>query len=151
MTMTSITIEHLAVALASVAGVLLLVQIGFAWRLLHLARVVSRYEEKIAHLSDGLSLLTETSEAGFRAMAIEIERLASRGSPRRQARTSTARLAASARRGRTAQEIAAAEQISEGEVRLRLHLAEPARPDRVHDRAPRSRDKTEEADGALRE
>jgi hypothetical protein len=150
MTITDLSVEQVALALAGGAGVLLLVQIGLAWRLLHLARIVSRSEERIGSLSGALSLLTETSEAGFRAMAMEIERLGSGGSTRRRTRVSMARMAASARTGRSIPEIAAAEQVSEGEVRLRLHLAEQARADRVHDRARRS-PKGEPPDGALRD
>jgi len=53
------------------------------------------------------------------------------------------RLRAAARRGRTVTEIAAAEQVSEGEVRLRLSLADAGA-------AGRSRKTTESGRASLR-
>lgn len=41
----------------------------------------------------------------------------------RRTKTVTTRVAQAARRGRSVQEIAAAEQVSEGEIRLRMHVA----------------------------
>jgi hypothetical protein len=120
-------------------------------RLLQLARLVARVEGRLGHLADAFALLTETSETGFRAVANEIERLSDAGIRRRPARTSHARVVTSARRGRSVQQIAVAEQVSEGEVRLRLHLAEQARTDRVHDKAPAARPRQEQADGQVRE
>jgi hypothetical protein len=38
----------------------------------------------------------------------------------------SARMSAAAKRGRSVEEIASTEQVSEGEVRLRLHLAKQA-------------------------
>jgi hypothetical protein len=63
--------------------------------------------------------------------------------PAARARTPLARLKAAVKKGTSIAEIAAAEQMSEGEVRLRLHLAEHARP------AARART-TEGAGDALR-
>lgn len=106
------------------------VEAALLWRLLRVGRDLRAYDERSGHLSDAVSLLTETTEASFRAVALEVERLASTG-PGRATRTSTRRVAAAARRGRSVQEIAATEKVSEGEVRLRLHLAENAPVDRV--------------------
>lgn len=107
-----------------------LVQAALLWRLLRLGRDLRTYDERSGHLSDAVSLLTETTEASFRAVALEVERLASTG-PARATRTSTRRVAAAARRGRSVQEIAATERVSEGEVRLRLHLADDGPGDQV--------------------
>ena len=128
------------------ACALLIVQIGLLWRNLSVAKSLRHTEQRVAQLSDALALLTETSEAGFRAMATEIERLAEAGPRRREPRVNIARMAAAVRRGRTIAEIAAAEGLSEGEVALRLHLVEQrqARPD---SRTRRSRGT---GDGALR-
>jgi hypothetical protein len=90
---------------------------------------------RVAHYGDALSLLTETTESGFRAVAGEVERLGHPRARRPEARTTTARVATAVRRGRSVQEIAADEQVSEGEVRLRLHLAEPAAPAAASDTA----------------
>jgi len=106
------------------ACLLLIVQIGLLWRNLNVTRALQRAEARIGHLSDALALLTETSESGFRTMASEIERLAASAGRMREPRVSVPRLAAAARRGHSAAEIAAAEGLSEGEVSLRLHLAE---------------------------
>ena len=102
-----------------------------AWLLLRLSRMVAasaRVEEKVGHLADALSILTETSEAGFKAVAEELTRRAASApaSPVSRARTPIARIRAAARKGTSIAEIAAAEQMSEGEVRLRLHLSEHA-------------------------
>ena len=102
------------------------VQAWLLWRLSRMVAASARLEEKVGRLGDALSILTETSEAGFKAMADELTRravLAGPG-PRPRARTPLARLKAAARKGMSIADIAAAEQMSEGEVRLRLHLAE---------------------------
>ena len=129
------------------ACLLLIVQIGLLWRNLSMTRTLERAEARIGHLSDALALLTETSETGFRTMASEIERIAESGGRKREPRVNVARLAAAARRGRTVAEIAAAEGVSEGEVMLRLHLAEERRraQERNKPRVPRGT-----GDGAVR-
>lgn len=109
-------------------GVILLV----ATRLVRALRHTVELESRIARLQEGLNLLTDTTETGFRQVAAEIERLSSLGAPSvavapqpaSVARPTAARLRAATRRGRTVKEIAAAEQVSEGEVRLRLSLAD---------------------------
>ena len=115
-------------------------QAWLLWRLSRMVAATARLEEKVGHLGDALSILTETSEAGFKAIADELS------PPRRGAgavgarsKTPIARLRAAARKGTSIADIAAAEQMSEGEVRLRLHLAE---------RAPASRARTKAAEGA---
>lgn len=108
------------------AGAILLV----ATRLVRALRHTVELESRIARLQEGLNLLTDTTETGFRQVATEVERLSAAS---RQAaavpapvttRPTAARLRAASRRGRTVKEIAAAEQVSEGEVRLRLSLAD---------------------------
>jgi hypothetical protein len=81
---------------------------------------------RVTHLGEAMGLLTETTETGFRALAAEVERLG-RGPDSSRDPAASARMTNAARRGRSAQEIAADERVSEGEVRLRLHLAEQAR------------------------
>jgi hypothetical protein len=78
----------------------------------------------MAHLLAGVSLLTDTTEGALRDVAAEITRLAAvKDAKRPGARAATQRrVAGAARRGRTVQDIAASEQVSEGEVRLRLQL-----------------------------
>jgi hypothetical protein len=127
-----------------VMAVLSLVQAALTWRLVRLGRDLRAYDERSAHLSDALSLLTETTEASFRAVALEVERLAATGASRAANRASTRRVAAAARRGRSIQEIAAAEKVSEGEVRLRLHLAEDVPVERVPHAPARRNELTDE-------
>jgi hypothetical protein len=133
--------------LVIVVGVALILLSGVqAWLLFRLSRMVAasaRLEEKVGHLGDALSILTETSEAGFKAIADELTRRAVPTAPAARPKTPIARLKAAARRGTSIAEIAAAEHMSEGEVRLRLHLAE-------HAPAARSRAKATEGRDALR-
>jgi hypothetical protein len=130
-----------------VAGsILLLAQIVMLWRFSHVMGTIRRYEERLGHLGDTMTLLTETTESGFRAMALEIERLATADAQRHVVRPSSTRIASAARRGRSIQQIAADEQVSEGEVRLRLHLndqgrtAKAAAPKAAKPRAKRERE-----------
>lgn len=114
-------------------GFALIVQGWILWRLLGAVGVVQRLDDKLSHFGDALTLLTETTEGGFRAVASELDRAAlSTGSSHLMAkkpavpRPTSARITAAAKRGRSVEEIAATEQVSEGEVRLRLHLAKQA-------------------------
>ena len=121
-----------------VGAVLTVVVIGqsyLLWRLTRSLGGVQKLDEKLGHFGDALSLLTETTESGFKAVAAELDRASARPNdgPAKAAikkampGTSTAaRISAAARRGRTVPEIAAAEELSEGEVRLRLHMSKQA-------------------------
>lgn len=98
-------------------------------------RRLVRLDERMAHLTASISLLTDTAEGGLRDVAQEIERLASMGAkpakPKARAATQR-RVSNAARRGRSVQDIAAKEQMSEGEVRLRLQLANAAAREKAH-------------------
>jgi len=107
---------------------------SFRVQVLQQRRLV-RLDERLAHLTAGISLLTDTAEGGLRDVALEIERLASMGAkaPRPKARAATQRrVSTAARRGRSVQDIAVKEQMSEGEVRLRLQLASAAGREKAH-------------------
>ena len=83
-------------------------------------------ENRITQLTAGVALLTDTAEVGLRDVATEIGRLAAPtvtapARPRPRAVTQR-RIAGAAKRGRSVQEIAALEDVSEGEVRLRLNI-----------------------------
>jgi DNA-binding NarL/FixJ family response regulator len=98
-------------------------------------RRLARLDERMAHLSAGISLLTDTAEGGLRDIALEIERLAAAGAKasRPKARAATQRRVSTAsRRGRSVQDIAAKEKMSEGEVRLHLKLADAAGREKAH-------------------
>jgi hypothetical protein len=91
-------------------------------------RRIGKLGDRIAHLAAGISLLTDTVEGGLRDVAQELERQgAVKVSPRPKARAATQRrVTTAARRGRSVRDIAAIEKMSEGEVRLRLQLANAA-------------------------
>lgn len=135
-----------AAAVLGIQGLLL-------WRFLRVTKDVRRCDDRLAHFGDALALLTETAESGFQAVAAEVSRLSTRSTGTAQ-RTTTRRVATAARRGRSVPEIAAAEQVSEGEVRLRLHLSDQPGTQEPKSRAgrkPHSADMPRGADhGALR-
>lgn len=88
-------------------------------------RAVERLNGRMTNLVAGISLLTDTTETGLRDVANEIGRAAAMEAPKPRQRAATQRrITTAARRGRSVQEIAAAEQLSEGEVNLRLQLAQ---------------------------
>jgi DNA-binding NarL/FixJ family response regulator len=82
---------------------------------------------RVDRMGEAMTLLSETAEAGFAAVAQEIEKL-----QRAPARTSGSRTTVSRRvvraasRGESVTQIARREALSEGEVRLHLALAESA-------------------------
>lgn len=117
----------------------LLILGAMVWMHVQHQAAIERIDDRMAHLVAGVSLLTDTTEGALRDVAGEIHRLAATGtgdrppSPRPRAATQR-RIAGAARRGTTVQDIAASEQISEGEVRLRLQL-EKAHKERVNNYA----------------
>ena len=123
------------IAVGAVLTVVVVAQSFLLWRLTRSLGGVQKLDEKLGHFGDAMSLLTETTESGFKAVAAELDRATVRPNdgPAKAAikkalpGTSTAaRISAAARRGRTVPEIAAAEELSEGEVRLRLHMSKQA-------------------------
>jgi hypothetical protein len=122
--------------LMAVGGATLLILGAMVWMHVQHQAAIERIDDRMAHLVAGVSLLTDTTEGALRDVAGEIHRLAATGerpSPRPRAATQR-RIAGAARRGTTVQDIAASEQISEGEVRLRLQL-EKAHKERVNNYA----------------
>jgi hypothetical protein len=102
---------------------------GLVWVHVQTQAAIERLDDRLAHLLAGLSLLTDTTEGALRDVATEITRLgAAHDTVRPRPRAATQRrVASAARRGRTVQDIAATEQVSEGEVRLRLQLDKAAK------------------------
>ena len=95
-----------------------------SWALyLRQQRRIDALEGRVANLLAGLSLLTDTTETGLRDVAAEVARLTGTAArPKARSRTAHRRITGAARRGESIQAIAAAEQISEGEVTLRLSM-----------------------------
>jgi hypothetical protein len=94
-----------------------------AWWLQH--RRAKHLDGRVAHLSAAMALLTYTLEGGLHDVAREVSRLGATATaapvvPQRNRTVVQRRVRGAAKRGRTVREIAAAEQMSEGEVRLML-------------------------------
>jgi hypothetical protein len=88
-------------------------------------RKVSKVADRVANLGAALALLTDTTEAGLASVAVELERVGTLKRPATTAtrRATSKRITTAARNGRTLEEIAASEALSESEVRLHLQLA----------------------------
>jgi DNA-binding NarL/FixJ family response regulator len=122
-------------------------QAGALWYVTRALRRLHGLETRLGHLADAISLLAETSEAGFRSTAVEIARIAERtaGTSAVESGTTTRRIAKAVKRGRSSKEIAAEERLAEGEVNLRLHLTKAAAARRM-----RTKSAKEDGHAALR-
>jgi len=141
----------------SILSILCLAQAALLFKVLRVLGAVDRAEDRLAHFSGALALLTETTEEGFRATALEIARRGQGAYPRSDDRAGTepdavptprvsaSRVMRAVRSGWAVPEIAAEEQVSEGEVRLRLALA----ADRPLRSKPRAKTGMEDGYGAL--
>ena len=110
-------------------GVMLLLQLTGLIVMWLQRRKVRGLDGRVAHLSAAMALLTDTLEGGLHDVAREVARLANQPStpmaaavPRNRT-TTQRRVRGAAKRGHSVREIAAAEQMSEGEVRLMLQNA----------------------------
>lgn len=117
------------IAAAAGLGLLGLVQLVLLWRLARSSKVAADALVRVERLTAALELLTDTTEEGFVNVAGELERLGARpmAAPSTR-RATTRRIAAAARKGQSIAAIAAAESISESEVRLHLGLDAAAEP-----------------------
>jgi hypothetical protein len=131
--------------LMTVGGATLLILGALVWMHVQHQAALERLDDRMAHLLAGVSLLTDTTEGALRDVATEINRMAATtGSsspsttdtlrPRPTRAVTQRRISGAARRGTPVQDIAATEQMSEGEVRLRLEL-EKAQKERVNNYA----------------
>lgn len=111
------TLASIVVAIALVAQAVALVMTA------RRQRSLNSLEERLDRFFAALALLTDTTEAGLQAVAVELvaQRDATAKPRARSARNR--RIVHAVRKGRSLAEIAAAERASEGEIRLRLHLA----------------------------
>ena len=101
-------------------------QAATLWFMRRQQRAFDQVEDRVAHLTAAISLLTDTTEGALRDLLQRAEQASPRvvKAPRPSAATAR-RVNGAARRGRTVQDIAATERMSEGEVRLRLQLSQP--------------------------
>jgi DNA-binding NarL/FixJ family response regulator len=96
----------------------------WAWALhMRQQRRVDALEGRVANLLAGVALLTDTAECGLRDVTAEVARLNGSTARPRSRTTTQRRIAGAVKRGQSVQAIAAAEQISEGEVKLRLSMS----------------------------
>lgn len=114
-------------------GLIALSQAVMLWRCARALNRLRPIEARVSQVGDALSLLTDTTESAFRAVALELGK--PRSAPARAASVRrTTRVARAAGKGKSVAEIAATEDVAEGEVRLRLHMANenpppaPAKP-----------------------
>jgi hypothetical protein len=114
-------------------GVAAVILGGMMWLHIQQRAALERLEDRLAHLNAGVSLLTDTTETGLRDVAMEIGRLAAvTKAPAPKSRPATQRRVARAvKQGRTVRDVAAAEGVSEGEIRLHLQM-DKSRKDRAH-------------------
>ena len=108
-------------------GVMLLLQVTGLVVMWLRRRKVRNLDGRVAHLSAAMALLTDTLEGGLHDVAREVSRLSAQPSSAatpvvaRTTRTAAQRrVKGAAKRGHSVRDIAAAEQMSEGEVRLML-------------------------------
>ena len=136
-----------ALAIPSLVGALSLVlAIVALWafvRTRHLLRVLPALEERAAVLNHSMALLTDTTESCFKALAMQLQFVQSQsirptaapaaararnsgaGEPQTDAavrKSRQRRVVGAARRGEALSDIAAREDVAEGEVALRLHV-----------------------------
>jgi hypothetical protein len=111
-----------------------IVQSWLLWRFVRLMGHIGRFDDRLSRCAQGLSLLVDTSEAGFAMLGSELGKLTAAPQPQASSKSTTRRIVAAARRGREVPDIAAREGLAEGEVRLRMHMADVIPAD-VHPRS----------------
>lgn len=89
---------------------------------------LSRLEGRLSRFGEALALLTDTTQSGLATIAGELERTGQRPAPAASRAATSKRIVTAVRRGRTVQQVAADEQVSESEIRLHLGLAHPVKP-----------------------
>lgn len=93
---------------------------------------LERGRTRVDRMGEAVTLLSETAEAGFAAVAQEIEKLQRAPVARSTASRATIsrRVVKASTRGESIEQIARREAISEGEVRLHLALADTGATER---------------------
>jgi hypothetical protein len=132
-----------AVLIAAAAASLLVGVAGVwcLWRVRRLLAVVPQIQDRLSVVANSVSLLADTTEACFKAVARQLEELpaarpAAKPGAARSRRASAAiadssrqrRVVSAAQRGESLRDIAAREQVAESEVALRLSMQRPQEP-----------------------
>jgi hypothetical protein len=116
------------------------VQAVLLWRATRALATLHHIEARVERFGGALTLLTDTTESAFRAVASEIARTPARPvGPRATSTRRTARVARAAARGQSIPQIAASEEMAEGEVRLRLQMVKEEPPARTPAKPARKR------------
>ena len=105
-------------------AIVTLAQSAAIWRMSRAMRVTIRLNERLSHFAEALPLLTDTTETGLASVATELQATGRTRAARSVApRAASKRIATAARCGQAINDIAAAEAISESEVRLHLEMS----------------------------
>jgi hypothetical protein len=96
------------------------------FRLSKALKAVTRFGERLVHLTSAMELLTDTTEAGLTNVGLALERSAPPRAARSTRGATAKRIAAAARTGRAIEEIAADESLSQSEVRLHVQMKSQA-------------------------
>lgn len=121
-----------------------LIGIWSLWRVQQLLKIVPAVTDRMNTLSNSISMLTDTTESCFKALAMQLQfvqsqstRAAAPPAPAPRGRSQAGlepqpettgrksrqrRVVGAARRGETLADIAVREDVAEGEVALRLHV-----------------------------
>jgi hypothetical protein len=133
--MAYVAAHRIGAGATAFAVALLLQTVLIVWLLRRVGRLAWQ-ADRIKHLTDGLALLTDTTEAGLTTLLREVERIGQRPAPVRATRKSVAtRVVTAAHKGEPVAEIAGREAMSESEVRLHLMLANVQQRKRAMSRA----------------
>jgi hypothetical protein len=95
------------------------------WRLSIALRTLLPLEDRITRLSHSVAMLTDATEGCFKVVSSQLTATAaaSDGAPTARRQSRQRRVVGAARRGRSIKQIAAQEEVAEGEVALRVQLA----------------------------
>lgn len=85
-------------------------------------RLSEQVGDRLTHFADALSLLTDTTEQGFAGLTATVAESARKGPAKNTTKGTTKRIVAAVKDGRSVAAVAAAECLSESEVRLHLEL-----------------------------
>jgi hypothetical protein len=104
-------------------ALVVLAQTAAIWRMSRAMRVTSRLNDRLSHFAEALALLTDTTEVGLANVAAELESTGRQRAARSVSpKAASKRIVNAARCGQAINEIAAAEAMSESEVRLHLGM-----------------------------
>ncbi len=111
------------ISLLVTCSALSLVLIVLSFKMIRRLTTLQRLETRLEGVSNGLALLTETTESGFQWTSAELKRITALQHRSHWPDDVQLRLKRAAALGESAQRIAGEEGLPESEVQLRMHLA----------------------------